>query len=167
VPRYPYKRSAILPDALEDLLIQASVQPISTAVWGAPAKPFLSSIGREIQDLLDLVLTPVAKKTGLPRRLQLGGFDSAANKVKYYGQRGDAPVFESTPQQLDEMLGTDMLDLEQPPQRAVDAIQRKLKAEFDAASSDPRNRTLAVRENKSPMRETLDELGKPTIRRRR
>jgi hypothetical protein len=168
VPRYLHKRKPYIPDAVEDFLIQASADPLTTSVWGAPGRPFISALGKEIQELLDMVLTPVAKRTGLPKRLQLGGFDSKTNKVKYYGQKADVPVFESTPEQLDEMLTTGMLDVEQPPKGAVEAIRKRIAAEFDAAANDPRNRTLAVRESKSPMRELLDQPEhKPTIRRRK
>ena len=122
--------------------------------------PFLKSLGKPVADLLDLILTTKGGR-GLPPKLRLTNIGRSGD-LQFHNPRtsGVGPAgFEASPSQVDTLIGSGALDIEQPAQRGVDSIRKRLAQEFDAHVSDPRNPTMGLpRENKTPMRRTLDEL---------
>jgi hypothetical protein len=132
-----------LPSWLQELGDEASVNPVSTAVWaGGPAKPYLSSVGKFLDDLLDAVFNPSAKGTGLPQRLRLTNWDARSGHVQLHpaSRPKTTPIgpaqFEATPAQLDELIAGGAIDLEQPPARAVSDIQSRIRQVLDAANPE-------------------------------
>jgi hypothetical protein len=133
------------------------------AEWSTAAMPtdpaMLRSLGKPISDLLSAVFkTPKAGQTGLPSRVRLTNRDARKGTVDMHGVRKSADRLEATPGQLDDLLNSGAIELEQPPQGAVDMIQRKLaellgaarantppvgtprfQKQFEAAVTDPRN----------------------------
>lgn len=91
-------------------------------------QPILESLGKPIAELLGMVLRPTQARTGLPSRLRFSNYNAEKGLAQFHADTKAAPQFEATPQQLDELIGGGALDLEQPPQGAVDAIRRKLAA---------------------------------------
>lgn len=133
------------------------------AEWSMGAMPtdpaMLRALGKPISELLSAVFkTPQAMKTGLPSRVRLTNWDARKGMVDMHGVRRTADRLEATPGQLDELLNSGAIELEQPPQGAVDLLQRKLaellgaakantpapgtprfQRQFEAAVTDPRN----------------------------
>lgn len=92
-------------------------------------EPMLHSLGKPLQELLDLALRPTTAKTGLPRGLRLTNWDARTGEAAFRGLRkGGAEEFRASPQQLDDLIGGGALDVQQPPTRAVEAIRRRLAA---------------------------------------
>lgn len=129
-PRTSALAGPTLPASFQTLLDQLAVNPVGTAVpSGGYAEPMLKSLGKPLAELLDLILTPTTKGTGLPNRLRLTNWDARSGNVQFHGAgptRVGVERFEATPTQLDRLIRGGALDVEQPPQGAVDAIRKKL-----------------------------------------
>ena len=125
-----------LPASLLALLDQVAMNPMTSIIpaAGAYAEPILASLGKPLQELLGLVLSPTKGGSGLPRRLRLTQWNARTGNVEFHGQ-GPRPIgverFEATPAQLDKLIRGGALDLEQPTESAMAPIRRKLSAALD------------------------------------
>lgn len=90
---------------------------------GVQGAPVLRSIGKRIDELLDAVFT-TPKGSGLPKRLKLTGWDARTNQIEFHAPAGER--FQASPQQLDKLIGSGSIDLEQPAAGAVSSIQSRL-----------------------------------------
>lgn len=135
-PRYP----AQVPPWLQDALTEAQLSPASTAVWGGEGEPVLAALGKKLSDLLDTVFTP-AKGSGLPRRLRFTGLSREGQlqlhpESQAAGRVVGPAAYEASPAQVDQLLRSGQLDLQQPPQAAVDPVRARLRAILDAAGPE-------------------------------
>lgn len=127
----PQRRIPTL-DALQKAEHIGSAVPTDVTESVMPLDPTLvKSLGKPISELLGIVLKQTTPGTGLPARMRLGSFDRG--KATLYGARKGSETFEATASELDDLLANGMMELEQPPQGAVDAIRRKLSAILDSA----------------------------------
>lgn len=136
-----------LPPELLAVLDQLSLSPATTAVWsgGQAAEPMLKSLGKPIQELLDLVLETSEKVKGVPRRLRLSNWDARRGLAQFHpeapqgqgkglvGMGVEPHPFEASPAQLDELITQGLLDVQQPPAGQVSAIQSRLRQLLDAS----------------------------------
>lgn len=86
----------------------------------------LESLGKPLSELLGMILRPTTAGTGLPSRLRLGNVQNGEGL--FYGVRKGGERFQASPSQLDEMINGGLLEREQPPTGAVNAIRRKIAA---------------------------------------
>ena len=112
-----------LPLSVQRFLDQISVNPVATEVKAT--EPMLQSIGKPISELLGLILKPTQKGSGIPQRLRLTNWNADKGTISFHGA-SRAGQYEATPQQIDELINGGVLDLEQAPQRAMEAMRRKL-----------------------------------------
>lgn len=150
-----------IPQAESDrLAIGDGTSLIGGAIDPGDIGPILRSLGKPVADLLDLILTTKGKG-GLPPKLRLTNVGRNGD-LQFHDPRAAStgPAgFEASAGQVDTLIGAGKLDVEQPAQRGVDSIRKRLAQEFDAHVGDPRNPTMGTpKENKSPMRRHLDEL---------
>lgn len=120
-----------LPDWLQQVLQQVSVNPMMTAVPAAGVgEPMVKALGKPVSELLGSVFSPGETKTGVPQRLQLTGFKGGRPGVEptvgLHSGNLDGQPFEATLDQLSQLLDGGALNLQQPPQGAVAKIQRTL-----------------------------------------
>lgn len=93
--------------------------------------PVLRSLGKRLDELLDMVLTP-KPGSGLPKRLRLTNWDAREGNVDFHSaSKGER--FQATPSQLDELIKGGALDVEQPPAGAVTAARKKISKGLDKA----------------------------------
>ena len=129
-----------LPESWARLLAELSLNPVTTTVPSAGAvDPLLKSLGKPISELLDLVLKTEQKVPGLPRRVKLTEWNARKGTV---GLRPEAPQgpkgltsvgvepapIVASPADLDALINSGQLSIDQPPQGAVDAIRKRLLA---------------------------------------
>lgn len=95
----------------------------------------LQSIGKPISEMLGTVLRPTTPGTGLPSRLSIGGFDSGTGKATIFAGRKGGETFDSTVQQLDDLLNSGQIDIVQPPKKEVGRMQAKISSMLDAAGN--------------------------------
>jgi hypothetical protein len=149
---------------LDDAAGAASPGHLPGVVWagGGEGEPMLKSIGKKLSELLDTVFTPTERGTGLPQKLRFTNWDARKGNMQFHGGTAAAPQFEATPGQVDKLISGGALDVAQPPQGAVDKLQRILTEQMEAHATDLRNPTQssAVAETKTPMRRTLDTFPK-------
>lgn len=147
----------------DDAVGGASPGHLPAAVWagGGEGEPMLKSIGKKLSELLDTVFTPTERGTGLPQKLRFTNWDARKGNMQFHGATGSAPQFEAAPGEVDRLISGGALDVAQPPQGAVDKLQKLLAGELDTHATDPRNPTIGVpKETKTPMRRTIDEFPK-------
>lgn len=125
------KATSIGADPQGEALSQMLSQPVHQSA--VPLDPtMLESLGKPLSELLGAILSPTTPGTGLPSRLRIGNV-LQGGKALLYGTRKGGEQFEALPSELDSMINSGQLGLEQPPQRAVDVVRRKLAALLDAA----------------------------------
>lgn len=148
----------------DDAAAGAGSSHLPGVVWagGGEGEPMLKSIGKKLSELLDTVFTPTERGTGLPQKLRFTNWDARKGNMQFHGATGAAPQFEATPGQVDKLISGGALDVAQPPQGAVDRLQKILSEQMEAHATDLRNptRSTAVAESKTPMRRTLDTFPK-------
>lgn len=136
-PIIPSTTSRYFPNhpLLAQLIDELSVNPSSTAVWsgGGAGEPYLKSLAKKVGDLIDAVFTPKSG-SGLPQRLRLTNV-SREGQIQFHAPNDPiGPArFEASPSDVDKLIEGGALDLEQPPQRAVNAVQSRLRHALDAA----------------------------------
>lgn len=103
--------------------LDAAVQPAQM-----PLDPsMLESLGKPIAELLSTIFrTP--NGSGLPSKLRLINWNGGAGTAALRGLRKGEEAFEATPAQLDALINDGTVGIDQPPQSAVAAIQKKLAA---------------------------------------
>lgn len=103
-----------------------------------PGSPILRSLGKSIDELLDAIFT-TGGKGGLPRRLRFSNWNADKGELNFHPTKGtdvahpetSTATYQSTPAQLDELLRTGLMDLEQPAEKAVAATRRKIASQLD------------------------------------
>lgn len=121
-----------LPEWLQQLLMQASISPVSTAIGEAGA-PMLGSLGKRVDDMLGATFTPTEAGTGVPKRIEFTNV-GRDGLMQFHGSNQQMPSLNASPAQVDELINGGALDLTQPPQGAVDAVRKKLSALLGPAS---------------------------------
>ena len=119
-----------LPPWLADLLNNLAISPTTTAISGGT--PVLRSIGKELSELLDTVFTTTKKTKGVPTKLRFTNLSREGNmQLHPASARGTSPTgpapMEVAPGDLDRLISGGAVDLDQPPEGAVDAIRRRLQ----------------------------------------
>lgn len=114
--------------------------PMGTAVWKGAGKaaevaePELKSLAKTLGDLYNRIFVP-KPGAGLPRRMRFTG-TTREGAMQFHNASPGAPIgpapFESTPAEVDSLINSGMLDVEQPPIRATNAIQQRLRETLDA-----------------------------------
>ena len=88
---------------------------------------FLRSLGKPLSELLGLIFkSPTG--SGIPSKLRVTNWDAKAGQAALHGLRKGSERFSASPSQIDELVNTGTIGIQQPPQSAVDAIRRKLSA---------------------------------------
>lgn len=130
------------PPWLKNAVAQLSVNPVMSGIptgsfRGIPGEdaavqmiePELKSIGKRVSDLLGTTFER-APGTGssVPQRMNLSNFDARSGDIQLTGQTKTAPQMNVAPQDLDKLLSSGKMDIQQPPAGATDAIRKKLLA---------------------------------------
>lgn len=127
-----------LPSWLQTILQQVGVNPVATAVPAAGVgEPMIKALGKPVSELLGTLFSPGETGTGVPQRLRLSGYtpgrEGVEPSVGLHSVNSDGAPFEATIDQLSQLLDGGALNVTQPPQGAVSAIQARLAKLLGAA----------------------------------
>src|SRR5262245_24275714 len=90
--------------------------------------PILRSLGKPLSQLLGMILKPVQSGTGVPSRLRYTNYDAPKGLAQFHSVDRAGQAFEASPKDLDALLKGGAIDVEQPPQGAVEKIRKLLAA---------------------------------------
>lgn len=160
-----------LPPWLSTLLNEIAINPAGGAIksGGAAGEPILKSIGKQLSDLLGTVFKTNpsgAKLPGVPRKLRFSGMSTGGDLERREGNMlfqpdprepggmistgVEAQPFEIAPSDMDSLLERGMAEIDQPPQAAVDTIQRKLREVLDQMGPEFKSQQYERRMKKRP-----------------